>query len=63
MTTPEQIVADAFRVVAMRLEEALERGRRSTKLDANDLLETLLSIADELDPPISDEERPSEDRF
>jgi hypothetical protein len=61
MTTPEQNVADAFRVVAMRLEEALERGRRSTNLDANDLLETLLSIADELDPPIRDEEIPAED--
>ena len=51
--TPEQKVADAFRVVAMRLEDALERGRRSTSIDANDLLETLLSVADQLDPPVA----------
>ncbi len=51
--TPEQKVADAVRVVALRLEEALERGRRSTCFDANDLLETLLSVADQLDPPLA----------
>lgn len=52
MTTPEQNVADAVRVVAMRLEQALERGKRSNRIDANDLLKALLSIADELDPPL-----------
>jgi len=36
--TAEQKMADAVRVVAPRLEEALERGRRSTRIDANDLL-------------------------
>ena len=56
--TTEHKIADAFRVVAMRLEDALERGRRSKKLDANDLLETLLSVADLLDPPFSDAEEP-----
>ena len=56
--TTEHKIADAFRVVAMRLEDALERGRRSKKLDANDLLETLLSVADLLDPPIPDTEEP-----
>lgn len=58
MTTPEQKVADAVRIVAMRLEDALERGRRSTRLDANDLLQTLLSIADEIDPPVRPEPEP-----
>ena len=50
--TPEQRVADACRVVALRLEEALERGRRSAHIDAEDLRETLLAVADELDPPL-----------
>ena len=56
MTNPEQNVADAFRVVALRFEEALERGRRSKDFDANDLLETLLSVADQLDPPVTEAE-------
>ena len=56
--TTEHKIADAFRVVAMRLEDALERGRRSKKIDADDLLETLLSVADLLDPPIPDTEEP-----
>ena len=51
--TPEQNVADAFRVVALRLEEAIERGHRSNQIDASDLLETLLAIADQLDPPLA----------
>lgn len=56
MTNPEQNVADALRVVALRLEEALERGRRSKDFDANDLLQTLLSVADCLDPPTAEAE-------
>ena len=56
--TTEHKIADAFRVVAMRLEDALERGRRSKTIDANDLLETLLSVADHLDPPFCDAEEP-----
>ena len=56
MTYPEQNVADALRVVALRLEEALERGRRSKDFDANDLLQTLLSVADCLDPPTTEVE-------
>ena len=51
MTTSEQKVADALRLVGLRLEQALENGRRSARLTANDLLETLLAVADELDPP------------
>lgn len=48
--TPKQKMADAVCVVALRLEEALVRRRRSTRIDANNLLETLLAIADEIDP-------------
>jgi hypothetical protein len=58
MTTPEFKIADAFRVVALRLENALEEGRRSTRIDANDLLETLLAVADQLDPPIFEAPEP-----
>jgi hypothetical protein len=50
---PEQAVADAFRTVALRLEEALATGQRSTWIDAEDLRETLLSVADLLDPPVA----------
>lgn len=57
--TPEQKVADACRVVALRLEDAIERRRRSNRIDANDLLETLLAIADELDPPVRTEPEPA----
>ena len=51
MTTPEQKVADALRKVAVRLQRALETGRKSWQIDAEDLLETILGVADELDPP------------
>ena len=53
MTTPEIKIADALRVVALRLENALEEGRRSARVDAHDLLEMLLAVADELDPPVA----------
>ena len=53
MTLPEHKLADALRAVALRLEHALEEGRRSSRLDAHDLLETLLALADELDPPLA----------
>lgn len=60
MTNPEFKIADALRVVALRLEDALERGRRSTRIDANDLLETLLAIADQLDPSVGQPVEPVE---
>lgn len=56
---PEQRVADAMRVVALHLEEALEDGRQSRQIDAEDLRETLLSIADQLDPPLAELVHPS----
>ena len=49
----ENRVADALREVARRLDEELGEGRRSWKIDAEDLLETLLAVADELDPPLT----------
>ncbi len=49
---PEHRVADALRKVARRLDEELGEGHRSWKIDAEDLLETLLAVADDLDPPL-----------
>jgi len=54
MMNPEHKIADALRGVALRLENSLEEGLRSIRIDANDLLETLLAVADQLDPPISE---------
>lgn len=44
-------VADAIRNVTARMQQALETGRRSASVDAYDVIEALLAIADELDPP------------
>jgi hypothetical protein len=49
--SPPYLIADAFRLVALRLEQAIESGRRSKQIDAEDLRETLLAIADILDSP------------
>jgi hypothetical protein len=49
---PEYRVADALRKVARRLDEELGEGLRSWKIDAEDLLETVPAVADDLDPPL-----------
>lgn len=49
---PEYRVADALRKVAQSIDAALADGRRSWKIDAEDMLETLRLVADELDPPV-----------
>ena len=53
----EYRVADALRKVARRLDEQLGDGRRSWVIDAGDLLETLLAVADVLDPPLPKRQR------
>jgi hypothetical protein len=58
MAKPRQQVAEALRLVALRLERALEEGRRSRPMDADDLRETLLGVADVLDPPLRRDGRP-----
>ncbi len=45
-------VADAIRKVTAAMQHELEAGRRSTQLDAHDLLDVLLAVADEIDPPL-----------
>ena len=44
-------VADALRKVTATMQRELESGRRSSRLDAHDLVDLLLAVADELDPP------------
>lgn len=48
MTNPNYQVADAVRLVALRLEHLIECGKKT--ISAEDLLQALLSIADDLDP-------------
>ena len=48
---PNDRVADAMRKVALRLDEAFESGKVAC-IYANHLAEILLSIAEELDPPL-----------
>jgi hypothetical protein len=52
-------VADALRKVTAVMQTELEDGRRSAHLDANDLIDLLLAVADEIDPPLAPrDERP-----
>jgi hypothetical protein len=37
------------------IEQRIESGERSARIDAHDLVEVLLTVADEIDPPFSDE--------
>lgn len=48
---PNYRVADAMRKVALRLDEAFDSGKLAC-IYANQLAEILLSIAEELDPPL-----------
>ena len=53
---PNYRVADAMRKIALRLDEAFESGKVAC-IYANQLAEILLSIAEELDPPLPNRER------
>jgi hypothetical protein len=55
-------VADAIRKVTAAMQRELETGRRSRTLDAHDLLDALLAIADELAPPPPPPPAPSPQR-
>ena len=46
-----QRVADAIRKVTAIAQRADDEGERSAMIDLHDLVEVLLAIADELDPP------------
>lgn len=47
-------VADAMRRVTIPIHKEIAAGRRSTRIDAEDVVQILLSIADQLDPPFGD---------
>jgi hypothetical protein len=52
MTNPELKIADAIREVAASVQKVITDGYRSRRIDADDLVEVLLAIADRLDPPV-----------
>jgi hypothetical protein len=52
MTNPHHTVADAIREVSLSVQTAIADGYRSRMIDADDLIEVLLAIADRLDPPL-----------
>jgi hypothetical protein len=45
-------VADALRAVGARMQQAIDAGQRPRTIDADDLVDVLLAVADELDPPV-----------
>jgi len=52
-----QELADALRKVTAAMQAELEAGRRSTRIDAHDLIDLLLAVADEIDPPFAPQPR------
>jgi hypothetical protein len=46
-------IADAIRKITAAMQRELDAGRRSSRLDAHDLVDCLLAIADEIDPPFA----------
>ncbi len=48
--TPELKLATAIRDVPATIQQQIASCQRFTVMDANDLVETLLAIADRLDP-------------
>lgn len=55
MTNPNPQLADAIREVTVAMQKAIADGYRSRMIDADDLVEVLLAIANRLDPPVQDE--------
>ena len=47
-------VADALRKVALAMQNQLENGRRAGQIDAYDVEDLFLAIADEIDPPLKE---------
>jgi hypothetical protein len=45
-------LVDVLREVAGSIERAVDEGERSSQIDASDLVEAFLAVADRLDPPI-----------
>lgn len=49
MKSQAEIIADAFRSVAARLEQSVNEGQRSSQIDVEDVINILQSVADELE--------------
>lgn len=45
-------MADAIRKVTASMQRAIDDGYRSRAIDADDLVEVLLAIAEQIDPPM-----------
>lgn len=58
MTNPELKIADAIREVTVAMQRAVVDGYHSRTIDADDLVEVLLAIADRLDPPVAESVAP-----
>lgn len=59
MTNPHDPLADAIRDVTAAVQQAIDNGHRSRAIDADDLVEVLLAIADRLDPPLANRVDPA----
>ena len=46
-------VAESIRKITATMQRELESGGRSARIDAHDLVDLLLAIADDLDPPLA----------
>jgi hypothetical protein len=55
MTDSRYDIADAIRDVTASVQKAIADGYRSRMIDADDLVEVLLAIADRLDSPVREE--------
>jgi len=49
-------LADAIRQVTAKVQREIDQGRRSRSIDADDLVEVLLAIADQLAPFVPESE-------
>lgn len=47
-------IADAIRHVTAAVQRELDEGHRSHMIDADDVVQILLAIADQVDPPFGD---------
>ena len=45
-------IAEALRKVTVAMQQAIDSGERARAIDAEDLIQVLLAVADELDPPM-----------
>ena len=53
--TPECKIANAIHNITATIQRRIDAGERSAHIDAHDLVEVLLCIAEEIDPDVADE--------